>query len=176
MSSQQASAQATDPKQFHGLLGGAVLAIWINLAPENEAEFNNWHTHQHLPERVGVPGFLRGRRYVAPETAPHKQGAKYFALYETETLDTLASPAYLERLNNPTDWSQRVLPLLRDCTRPACRVTATRGQGMGGYAATIEFGPTERQFGATPRLADDCRDAKGTGTLRVGGNSSVRGG
>ena len=48
-----------------GLLGSAVLAIWNDIAPGGDAEFNHWHTREHVPERVGVPGFLRGRRYLA---------------------------------------------------------------------------------------------------------------
>jgi hypothetical protein len=120
-----------------------VLAIWTDVDPGNEAEFNHWYTHQHLPERVSIPGFLRGRRYVVPEGASAQEGAKYFTLYETEALKTLSSPAYMHRLNNPTDWTKRVVHMFRNNNRTACRVTASQGRGIGGYAATIEFGPSE---------------------------------
>ncbi len=118
------------------LLGGAVLAIWNDVAPGGDGEFDHWHSREHVPERVGVPGFLRGRRYVAMTGRP-----KYFTLYETETLETLGGGAYVERLNNPTPWTSRVLPLFRNNNRSACRVTLTLGRGVGGTLATVRLGP-----------------------------------
>ncbi|MEK7837136.1 MAG: hypothetical protein AAB328_04045, partial [candidate division NC10 bacterium] len=61
------------------LRGGAVLAIWNDIAPGGDAEFNHWHTREHVPERVGIAGFLRGRRYEALAGSP-----RYFTLYEAE--------------------------------------------------------------------------------------------
>jgi hypothetical protein len=119
-----------------GLLGGGVLAIWNDVAPGGEAEFNHWHIREHLAERVGVPGFLRGRRYVALSGRP-----TYFTLYETETVDTLASPAYHARLNDPTPWTRRMIPLFRNGKRSACRVSASLGAGVGGIVATLDVGP-----------------------------------
>ena len=130
-------------KAFHGLLGGGVLAIWSDIDREHEEEFNNWYTHQHLPERVGTPGFLRGRRFISAPAFEHKPGAKYFTLYETESIETLASEPYLLRLNNPTEWTKKMVPLFRNGKRTACRVTASLGEGIGGYAGTIEFGPSD---------------------------------
>ncbi len=48
----------------------------------------------------------------------------------------------MERLNAPTDWTKRTVPWFRNANRTACRITATRGQGIGGCAATVEFGPS----------------------------------
>jgi hypothetical protein len=106
------------------------------VAPGGDAEFNHWHTREHVPERVGVPGFLRGRRYAAVRGEP-----AYFTLYETESPATLASPAYLARLDDPTPWTRRNLPLFRHSRRTACRVSLTLGQGLGGVLATLECGP-----------------------------------
>ena len=52
------------------LLGGGVLLFWHDLALGTDIDdFNRWHNREHIPERVGVPGFLRGRRVLAaPET------------------------------------------------------------------------------------------------------------
>jgi hypothetical protein len=119
-----------------GLLGNGILAIWNDVAAGGDAEFNHWHTREHIPERVGVPGFVRGRRYVAVSGAP-----RYFTLYETETVETLAGPAYLARLNDPTPWTGRVLPLFRNTIRTACRVTLSLGHGVGGALATLRLAP-----------------------------------
>ncbi len=118
------------------LRGGAVLAIWNDVAPGGEAEFDHWHTREHVPERVGIPGFLRGRRFEALAGAP-----RYFTLYEADSTATLGGPAYLERLNNPTAWTRRALPLFRNTRRTACRVTLSLGDGIGGALATLELGP-----------------------------------
>ena len=80
-------------KTLHSLLGRGVLAVWIEVDAKNQQELNNWYTHEHLPERAGIQGFLRGRRYVASDSAGSTGDVKYFVLYETDTTETLASPA-----------------------------------------------------------------------------------
>lgn len=45
------------------LRGRGFLPIWFELAEGVEREFDRWHTIEHMPERLGIPGFLRGRRY-----------------------------------------------------------------------------------------------------------------
>lgn len=125
-----------------GLVGKGILAIWNDIAPGGDAEFDSWHTREHVPERVGVPGFLRGRRYLAVDASP-----RYFTLYETETVEVLAGPAYLARLNDPTPWTRRALPLFRNTIRTACRVALSLGQGIGGALATVRLGPLSGREG-----------------------------
>src|SRR4029453_7975918 len=91
------------------LAGSAVLASWNDIAPGGDAEFDHWHTTEHIPERVSVPGFLRGRRYNAIAGNP-----TYFTLYETDTVAVLQSPAYLARLNAPTPWTAKCIQLFRN--------------------------------------------------------------
>jgi hypothetical protein len=116
------------------LVGSGVLAIWNGIAEEAEADFVDWHVNEHIPERVGVPGFLRGRRYVALAGAP-----KYFNFYETETPAVLGSRAYLDRLNAPSDWTRRVVRHFRETSRTVCLVAASLGSGDGGCVAAIRL-------------------------------------
>ena len=118
------------------LLGDAILAIWNDIAPGGDAEFNHWHISEHFPERLGVPGFLRGRRYDAVSGTP-----AYFTLYETESVGVLQSPGYLARLNAPTPWTTKCIQLFRNNRRSACRNTVSLGQGVGGALATLELAP-----------------------------------
>src|ERR1700753_731533 len=111
------------------LLGTGVLAVWNDIAEENESEYNDWYTNQHLPERVGIEAFLRGRRFRRTSDDP---GQEYFTLYEVESTATLTSEPYMERLNDPTDWTKRVTPLFLNGTRTACSVTTSVGRGTGG--------------------------------------------
>lgn len=52
------------------LLGKAVVAIWNDILPEGRDNFIEWHNREHIPERVSIPGFLRGRRYIAEQGVP----------------------------------------------------------------------------------------------------------
>ncbi|MEZ2126371.1 MULTISPECIES: hypothetical protein [unclassified Sinorhizobium] len=116
------------------LAGTAVLAIWNGIAPEAEEEFVAWHVREHIPERVGLPGFLRGRRYVATEGHP-----KYFNFYETETISDLSSPAYLTRLDSPSPWTKAVVAHFTDTSRTICKVALSKGQGDGAAMMTVRF-------------------------------------
>jgi hypothetical protein len=120
--------------------GKGVLAIWMDPDPAIEEEFNAWYPRQHLPERLGVPGFLRGRRYFTTGTPP-----EYFTLYETETVEVLSSAAYLERLNHPTDWTRRVLPGLRQMIRSAYRFVGAVEEEEGKYLGTMRITPVPGQ-------------------------------
>src|SRR5439155_1224289 len=41
----------------------ALLLIAMNVAPEQEGEFNEWYNAEHLPQLGSVPGVLAARRY-----------------------------------------------------------------------------------------------------------------
>ncbi len=118
------------------LLGQAAMLLTFDIAEEAIAEHDDWHTHEHLPERLSIPGFLRGTRWVATSSAP-----RYLVLYEVERLETLASPAYLERLNNPSPWTQKMMPHYRGMTRGLCSVASSQGHGMGHFAWLLRFKP-----------------------------------
>jgi hypothetical protein len=117
------------------MIGGAAVAIWCDVALEVRDEFNHWHAHEHMPERLGIPGFLRGSRWVADE------GEGYFILYETQSASTITGPAYLERLNNPTPWSRQMMPHHRNMVRGPCRIAARYGAGLGQALLTVRFSP-----------------------------------
>jgi hypothetical protein len=121
------------------LLGKGALLIWHDPSAELESDYNEWHSKEHMFERVGIPGFRRGQRAVAISGAP-----RYFNLYEVEDVGTLTSKAYLDRLNDPTPWTRRVVPHMHNNSRTLCRVTA--GSGTGGvpvFWTTILLSPAE---------------------------------
>lgn len=125
----------------------AFLAIWHDIDPAMEAEWHRWHTYEHMAERVGIPGFLAGRRYMSTDAPLHR----CFTLYEGEDLPVFNSPAYLERLNNPTEWTRRMAPAFRGFMRGACRLVASAGaeNAYAGAALTIRLEPA----GATDEAA-----------------------
>lgn len=119
------------------MIGTAALAIWLTLDPAGEEDFNAWYRRQHLPERLSVPGFLRGRRYRAPGAGP-----PYFTLYELADATVLSSPAYIERLDNPTEWTRRVLPVIHGAVRNGCaRLAASEPDAAERHLLTARIAP-----------------------------------
>ncbi len=128
------------------LLGSAAMLLSFDIEPEAIGEHDRWHTHEHFPERLGIPGFLRGTRWIA-----HGPGPRYMVIYEVDGLPTLASPAYLARLNDPTPWTRRMMPHYRGMTRGLCRVVGSVGFGQGGFAALLRYGLVDAQAGGPTR-------------------------
>jgi hypothetical protein len=120
------------------LLGRAVVAIWNDILPEQKANFIEWHNREHIPERVGIPGFLRGRRYEAWYGEP-----AYYTLYEARDQTVLTGSDYLERLNNPTTWTKEATAAFRNTTRGVCTTVFTAGAGDGGAMVTLRFDADE---------------------------------
>jgi hypothetical protein len=136
------------------LTGDALLAIWHDIEPAARDEYMEWHTREHMPERLGVPGFTVGKRLINHDLDRYRYGT----IYGGADLDVFRSPAYLERLNNPTAWSLKVQPTFRNFLRVACVRLASRGIGEGGALATVRLdfaeGATERDLrGGADRLA-----------------------
>ncbi|MCL8207947.1 MAG: hypothetical protein K6V97_07755 [Actinomycetia bacterium] len=113
--------------------GRGALAIWCDIPARYEAAFNAWYTHEHVPERVAVPGFRRARRYVA---AGRHASQKYFTLYEVDSPAVLASAPYLERLERPTEATRRMVARFERNVRAVFRVAGSWGRGVGGWLLT----------------------------------------
>jgi hypothetical protein len=118
------------------LKGTGFLAIWHDIQPDGEDDYNRWHTQEHMPERLGVPGFERGRRGVDWSRDRHR----YLTLYEGQSVDVFGSEAYRARLNAPSAWSQRTMPYFANFVRCACRTAVSLGKGVGGAMATVRLG------------------------------------
>ncbi|HZS65849.1 MAG TPA: hypothetical protein VFA72_01980 [Burkholderiales bacterium] len=113
------------------MLGKAAVAIWCDVAHDVRRDFDHWHAHEHMPERLAIPGFLRGSRWVA------ERGEGYFILYEVQSEALLSAAPYVERLNNPTPWSRQMMPHHRNMVRGLCRVEASGGAALGQALASV---------------------------------------
>jgi hypothetical protein len=116
------------------LAGEGAVAIWHDIAPEGRQEFYAWHGEEHMPERVGIPGFLRGRRYVAIEA-----DLEFFNLYEALSVETLKGQDYASRVNAPTPWTLSAVKHFRAVARSICRVAHSTGPAQGGLIATLRY-------------------------------------
>lgn len=118
------------------LAGKGMLLTSMDIDVADEADFNRWYDREHFQERVAIDGFLEARRYIAHAASP-----KYLCLYSTATLDVLDSPAYRERLENPTEWSRKTMPRFKNMVRAVARITVSRGTGRGTALGLIRLRP-----------------------------------
>jgi hypothetical protein len=136
------------------LLGKAAVAMWWKVSAEQRSEFGDWHSHEHFPERMSIPGFRRGSRWTSTRDA---EG--FFVLYELEQYETLTSKGYLDRLNAPTPWSTKMMPHHRNMVRSQCRVAASFGGGVATSLATISLSPADgEETGLKTALVATLRD------------------
>lgn len=118
------------------LCGEGAVCIWNDISEGDLIEFYAWHNEEHMPERVGIPGFRRGRRYRAADT---ETTPLFFTLYETTTPEVTTGQDYLNRLNAPTPWTQRITQTFRNTFRALTRVKVSLGPGCGGALATFRM-------------------------------------
>lgn len=117
------------------MAGTGFLAIWSDVTPEQETDYVHWLTREHTTERLGVDGFLSVRVYKSLQANVRR----YFIHYELRSPDVLGSSAYLARLNAPTPWSQRIMPILGNFVRGGGRVVAKAGTGRGAALAALKL-------------------------------------
>lgn len=118
------------------LCGKGMVAIWNGISEAGRLDFYQWHIHEHMPERTGIPGFLRGRRFRAADSETHPE---FFTLYEVEQFDVITGEEYAKRLNAPTPWTRRATSHFINTSRGLARVLLSNGPGPGGALATVRF-------------------------------------
>ena len=112
-----------------------ILAIFNDCRAGREAEFEAWFQGEHLLERLGVPGFLFGRRHKRISGAPG-----YFNFYLVETPEVLTSRPYLERLDNPTPMTRKIMSeVFINMNRTVCRRIVRRGSFRGAFTVLARF-------------------------------------
>jgi hypothetical protein len=129
------AASAGAVRAATALLGEAAVIIWNDVADEGRRRFYAWHDREHIPERLAIPGFLRGRRYGRPGHSP-----EWLTFYEARDVGVVTSPAYLARLNAPTEATRATLPFFRNTSRAVCRVAASLGTSSGGHVLALRIG------------------------------------
>lgn len=115
----------------------AIMAVWGDAAPEADAEFSEWYHREHVPQRVGFPGWRSGRRYRKIGRGKHH----YLALYEVDGVGVFDDPVYRHSLDHPTEWTKRMMPHFRNFIRSVCRVRFVSGEVAGSFLATVRFEP-----------------------------------
>ena len=127
-----------------------ILAIWHDVEAAIGGDYERWYFQEHLPERLGVPGFLAGRRYEAASGTP-----RFLTYYEATRPEIFVSKKYLDRLNDPTPWTTEVLRHFRETNRTVCRRTWEAGaiRGAWGVVLRVERGAEMEDEVAAERVA-----------------------
>ena len=92
---------------------GGLLLNAMNIAPELEAEFNEWYDKEHIPALAAVPGVLSARRFRGTGNR------KYVALYHLATPEVQESAEWKQA--RQSDWTSRLQPHFRDHLRLVLR-------------------------------------------------------
>jgi hypothetical protein len=126
-----------------------ILAIWNDAKAGREAEFEEWFQGEHLLERVAVPGFVFGRRHQAISGSNG-----YFNFYLVESPSVLTSRPYLERLDNPTPMTKKIMSeIFINMNRTVCNRRLRRGGFRGAFVVTARFDDAF-DIGTLTRLVD----------------------
>jgi hypothetical protein len=92
---------------------GGLLLNAMNIAPELEAEFDEWYDKEDIPALAAVPGVLCARRFRGTGNR------KYVALYHLATPDVQESAEWKQA--RQSDWTSRLQPNFRDHLRLVLR-------------------------------------------------------
>lgn len=116
-----------------------LLFIWTDIDEDYRLEYQKWHSCEHVPERLMIPGFYAARRYGGLGNAPN-----FLNLYETFDLKVLASEPYLRAKNNPTPWTREVIAHFRNNGRNIVGLVAESGNKPtldAPYLFVMRFNP-----------------------------------
>lgn len=145
-----AGASGADVRPPPALLGTGAVLVWNDVAPEGRDEFYRWHDKEHVPERLALPGFRRGRRFGRPGHSP-----EFLTMYEADDVAVLTSPEYLARLNAPTPATASALRHFRNTSRAVCRLALSAGSSTGGHVLALRLGvPADRADALRSTMSD----------------------
>jgi len=103
----------------------ALLMVSMEPPATLEDEFNDWYDTEHFPQRLALPGFTSGSRWVCVDGWP-----RWLALYDLVSEAAVRSDAYRSVSGaQSTPWSRRILP--RTVGRSRVTAVALEGEAAG---------------------------------------------
>ena len=128
------------------LLGKGALLNWGGVLPKYDFDYNLWHSLEHMPERMSVKGFLRAFRCIGLKGTNNND--KYFMMYDVKNKNVLSSKQYLNRLNEPTNWTSKILSKYLYPSRAICEIIKTKSltKGISGYFVTMRYLKKNNEF------------------------------
>jgi hypothetical protein len=102
------------------------LAIWCEIGAEDLSDYRAWITKEHIADRTFLPGW-NGARFCVDVT----NELAHFFLYATENKDVFSAQPYLNVLNNPSPWTNRIMPKFGPFDRALGEQLFKLGNGFG---------------------------------------------
>lgn len=115
--------------------GKAFLTIANGVSPDRRGDYEAWHSFEHVPERLTMPGFLAGKRYVAGSGA----ATRYLTVYDLDDAAAVETPAYRHLLAHPTPASLAMRPVMSDLRRGLYRDGGRSGAGLARYLGWVTW-------------------------------------
>jgi hypothetical protein len=120
------------------LAGQAIMINWSDVAVANRQPYYEWHGREHMVGRVAIPGFHRGRRFIAARAA-----RDFLMLYEVDDLSVLTGADYMAKADHPSELTRSTTRLISNSVRAYAAVVRSLGIGQGGHMLTLRFDPLE---------------------------------
>jgi hypothetical protein len=121
--------------------GEGFLIVLSDVEAKDERDYLAWLTTEHVQERLGIAGFLGVRIFRKPIAVGHQ----YFIWYRLRDAEVVDSPDYLQRLNNPTPWSRRIMPILGNFGRGGGKVAASNFSKRGDRILVFAFNDVQER-------------------------------
>lgn len=147
--------------------GAGFLAIWSDVEAADLNDYRHWLTREHTTERVTTKGFLASRVFRAARDDINR----FFILYELAAPEVLDGEAYLARLNAPTPWSKRIMPLLGNFVRGGGTMIARAGRGEGAIIMPVRIENLPKQ---PEQLAQALVACDGVAAVQIGATDEAR--
>ena len=132
------------------LAGHAVMINWSNVAAEHRPAYYHWHGDEHMVGRLAIPGYRRGRRFLAVAAS-----RDFLVLYEVDDIAVVTGKDYLAKANNPSALTRATTQYVKDSVRALARVRLSFGTGQGGFMLTLRFDVQSGRAADLDRFACD---------------------
>lgn len=116
------------------LAGKAVMMNWSDVAVQDRPAYYRWHNREHMVGRLRIPGYRRGRRFLALRAR-----RTFLVLYEVDDLQVLVGRDYLDKANNPSPLTRSTTKLIQNSVRALAQVKLSLGFGQGAFMLTVRF-------------------------------------
>jgi hypothetical protein len=128
---------------------GGVLFSEMTPDPEWEADFHDWYDHEHIPVRMGAPGFIGAQRYARLD------GTGYLAIYDMDGPEALQTDAYKQIKTQPSSRTARMLAEVKGFTRYTGRLLSWQPRDGISEAEFLESSVVYPVFFTVPESRRD---------------------
>jgi heme-degrading monooxygenase HmoA len=99
-------------------IGNTIMVVMMEVAPEDEEDFNRWYDEEHLWERLEIPGYISARRFKLEEG---NGMLNFLCIWELEDSSPLYSPEKKAQEARMTELHQRANQIIKQRARGVYR-------------------------------------------------------